>query len=83
MDFKKYYNPYKAGTQEYRNKEIANLESFHDDALELTGMTGHPDAETYYSLAWKFGHEGGLPEVFHHLKCLVAMGRESYGYGLQ
>lgn len=48
-------------------------ELFKIQAIKAVGLEGHPRAEESYSLAWKYGFEGGVCEVLIHLDCIAEM----------
>lgn len=75
MDFKKYTNRFDFifDSERFDQEEARIYEQFRQDALVEVGILNHPMADELYSLAWKFGHIGGLPEVFTHLKDYVGI----------
>jgi hypothetical protein len=54
------------------HQETYRLEAmFKADALDETGLTGHPKAEKAWALAWDRGHSSGLYEVLGNLQELA------------
>ena len=52
------------GARKAYNKDQARLEArFRADLLEHLGLTGHPEADRLYALAWEHGHYAGYHEV--------------------
>ncbi len=49
------------------NADEARLEAEFKSALEVDhGISGHPNADKLYSIAWSYGHSAGLGEVVTH-----------------
>lgn len=62
------HEAYKIARNAY-NAETRRLEDeFKADALEETGLAGHPKADKAYDLAWSHGHGSGLHEVLGWLE---------------
>lgn len=56
------------------NAEEKRLEGlFKEDAIAEVGLLGHPKAEKTFELAWTYGHESGLHEVWAYLKQLTEL----------
>ena len=58
---------YQENLNTYRIHKANLLEAFKKDALEESGLIGHPKADKAYEMAWDTGHSSGLACVFDDL----------------
>lgn len=49
------------------------MKEFKRDLFADLGISGHPKRDKMYSLAWEYGHSGGLAEVYDYALNLVEL----------
>jgi len=58
---------YKEEKEAYEKEKYRLQALFKKDAIEESGLEGHPKAEKAFTLAYREGHSGGYFDVYYYL----------------